>query len=107
MVFNGMEDYKRDEKGEPVRTKLNENILRDIAQAGNGAYFNLANTRNIPQALKEQVDKLEKKEMEIRSYSEFESYYQGFLLPALAILLLEFMMPYRKSTWEERDIFKI
>ncbi len=107
LVFNGAEDYKRDEKGEPVRTKLNEQILRDIAQAGEGAYFNLANTRDIPQALKERVDKLEKKEMEIRSYSEFESYYQWFLLPALAILLFEFMMPYRKSTWEGRDIFKI
>jgi Ca-activated chloride channel homolog len=105
--FNDVKDYKRDENGQPVRTKLNEQMMRDLANAGEGEYFNIANTRGVIEALKNRVDKVEKKELEIRSFSEFESYFQWFLLPAMLILIIEFMMPYRKSAWEGRDIFKI
>jgi Ca-activated chloride channel homolog len=100
-------DYKRDENGQPVRTKLNEQMMRDLAAAGEGDYFNIANTNGVIPALKNRVDKVEKRELEVRSFSEFESYFQWFLFPALVILVIEFMMPYRKSAWEERDIFKI
>jgi Ca-activated chloride channel homolog len=105
--FGGVTDYKRDENGQPVRTKLNEQMMRDLAAAGEGDYFNIANTNGVIAALKNRVDKVEKRELEVRSFSEFESYFQWFLFPALVILVIEFMMPYRKSAWEERDIFKI
>ena len=105
--FGGVIDYKRDENGQPVRTKLNEQMMRDLATAGEGDYFNIANTNGVISVLKNRVDKVEKRELEVRSFSEFESYFQWFLFPALVILILEFMMPYRKSNWEERDIFKI
>lgn len=105
--FGGVKDYKRDETGQPVKTKINETMLRELANAGEGEYFNIANTSGVINALKNRVDKLEKRELEARSFTEFESYFQWFLFPALLILIWEFMMPYRKSNWEERDIFKI
>jgi Ca-activated chloride channel family protein len=100
-------DFKRDENGQPVRSKVNEKMLTDVANAAEGAYFNLAATSNVIEALKNRVDKVEKRELEARSFSEFESYFQWFLAIALLILVAEFMMPYRKSDWEEKDIFKI
>lgn len=104
---SGLIDFKRDENGQPVKSKVNEKMLTDVANAAEGAYFNLAATTNVVEALKNRVDKVEKRELEARSFSEFESYFQWFLAIALLILVAEFMMPYRKSDWEEKDIFKI
>jgi Ca-activated chloride channel homolog len=105
--FGGTQDFKRDETGQPVRTKINEEMLKEIAKAGGGDYFNIANTNGIIPALKNRIEKVEKRELEIRSFSEYESYFQWFLLPAILILIFEFTMPYRKSRWEEKDVFKI
>jgi Ca-activated chloride channel family protein len=104
--FNGVQDYKRDEKGEPIRSKMNEDMMRQLADMGKGEYFNIANTSGVIEALKNRIEKVEKRELEARSFSEYESYFQYFAFPALFILLLEFMMPYRRSVWEGRDIFK-
>ena len=82
-------------------------MLKEIAKAGGGDYFNIANTNGIIPALKNRIEKVEKRELEIRSFSEYESYFQWFLFPAIVILILEFTMPYRKSRWEEKDVFKI
>lgn len=105
--FGGIKDVKRDEKGEPIRTKVNEAMLKELAEVGEGDYFNIANTNGIIEALKNRIEKVEKRELEARSFNEYESYFQWFLLPVILILIIEFMMPYRKSTWEEKDIFKI
>lgn len=105
--FGGTTDYKRDEKGQPIKTKLNEQMMKDLAAAGDGEYFNIANTKNVIEALQNRIEKVEKREMELRSFSEYESYFQYFVLFALLILVFEFMMAYRKSDWEEKDIFKI
>jgi Ca-activated chloride channel family protein len=105
--FGGVTDYKRDEKGQPIKTVLNEKMMQDLAEAANGEYFNIATTKNVIEALQNRIEKVEKREMEARSFSEYESYFQYFVLFALLILVIEFVMPYRKSGWEERDIFKI
>jgi Ca-activated chloride channel family protein len=95
---NGREMYKRDQQGNPVRSRLNEAVLRDIAKAGNGNYFNLsAGSDAVVNALKERIDKMEKRAFEQRSFSEFESSFQWFVGLALLLLLLEFLMPYRSS----------
>lgn len=105
--FGGTTDYKRDEKGQPIKTKLNEQMLKDLAAASDGEYFNIANTKNVIEALQNRIEKVEKREMELRSFSEYESYFQYFVMFALLILVFEFMLAYRKSDWEEKDIFKI
>ncbi len=105
--FGGTTDYKRDDKGQPIRTKLNEQMLKDLAAAADGEYFNITTTKSVIEALQNRIEKVEKREMELRSFSEYESYFQYFVLFALLILVLEFMMAYRKSDWEEKDIFRV
>jgi Ca-activated chloride channel homolog len=105
--FNGLQDYKRDRDGQPIKTSLNETMLRDMASNGGGDYFNIANTSGVIAALKSRIEKVEKRESEMRSILVSESYFQWLLLPCLLILVWEFMMPYRKSQWESRDIFKV
>ena len=103
----GAIDFKRNEDGQPIRSKINEKMLTDVAQATEGDYFNLSNTKGIIEALQNRVEKVEKRALEARSFNSFESYFQWFVAVGLLLLVIEFMMPYRKSDWENKDIFKI
>lgn len=89
-------EYKRDEDGEQVITKLNESLLHDIAQAAGGRVFNVGKGDAAISALKREIDGLEKRDIAVRSFSEFESYYQWFLLPGLLLLVLEGWLGWRR-----------
>ncbi|MCB0685726.1 MAG: VWA domain-containing protein [Saprospiraceae bacterium] len=87
MNVRGNEDWKRDEEGQPVRTKLNETLLNEVANQGGGDYFYLNNSSSILKDIDQKVDVLEKREFEERSFTEYESYFQLFLgLGILGIL---------------------
>lgn len=104
---NGRSEFKRDRSGNPVRTRINEEMLQQLAKAGDGAYFNLAQSDKVAELVRERVDRMEKREFEQRSFSEYESYFQYFIGGALFFLLLEFLISYRKSTrWGDRDLFQ-
>lgn len=107
-VVNGRLDYKRDKTGNPVRSSLNTEMLQDLANAGDGVYFNLnENSDAVIAALQESIDRLEKKEMEQRVFNEYESYFQYFIALALLFLMIEFMISYRKNKLlEGKDFFK-
>lgn len=91
-------EYKRDDNGEVVRTWLNEQLLHDVARAGGGQAFQIKQSDAAIKALKNMVDGLEKREITMRSYTEFESYFQWFLLPALLLLFVDTWIPfYRKN----------
>lgn len=108
ITVNGRSDYKRDVDGTPVRSKLNEQMLRDVAQEGEGSYFNLANESDeVIAALRQRVDQLEKRELEQRIFDEYNSYFQFFLFPALLLILIEFLLHYRKNKYfAGKDLFK-
>lgn len=106
MMFGNRRDYKRDSEGNPIVTQLNEVMLSDVANAGNGSYFNLAEGQKIVDALKTSLERVEKRELEQRSFSEFESYYQYFVSLALLLLIIEFLIPYSRSgMWTGKDLF--
>ncbi len=85
----GRDDYKRDERGEPVRSRLEEDLLRDVAAGGNGRYFRLqaGNAGQIAGAIRDRIETLEKTEMEQRRFERFRSFFQLFLGAGLALLL--------------------
>ena len=91
------EYYQTDKTGNPVKSRLNEEMLQKLAKLGNGEYFNLLqNETAIFDAIKGRIEKMQKQEFEQRSFASFESYFQWLLLPALLLLLLEFVLPDRK-----------
>ena len=108
VVVNGATDFKRDKTGNIVRSRLNEGMLKDIARAAKGAYFNLNAGNEIIEALRENIDKIEKREFEQRTFKEFDTKYQYFIALALLFLLIEFLISYRKSKWwKDRDLFEV
>ena len=94
---NGFSQYKRDDKDEIVRTRLDETGLRKIALSGGGKYFNLSQGDAVIGALKREVNSLQKRDLEVRSFAEFESWYQWFLLPAVLLLMMELLISFRKK----------
>ena len=104
----GGSGYKKDKAGKMIISKLNEIMLTEIASTANGEYYNIAEGDEIITSLRKRVEKLEKQEFEQRSFTEFESYFQYFLGLAILILILEFMMAYRRNMSRRKwDIFGV
>ncbi len=105
----GRSDYKRDQTGNPVRTKLDPELITKLAEAGNGTAFNLTDdTEEVVRQLRQRIDKIEKRELEQRSFSEYNSYFQYFLALGLIFIIIEFLLTYQKSKWRTgRDIFEV
>lgn len=93
----GTTQYFIDEQGNPVLSRLNEEMCRQIAHAGNGAYIYVDNSSSAQRELSKYVDKLAKAKLESQVYSEFDEQFQGFLILALVFLLLDIFLLERKN----------
>jgi Ca-activated chloride channel family protein len=80
-------DVKRDENGEPVRTRLNSNLLRELASAGGGAFHDLSREREIPGELRQAIDAATQRRAATRVFAEHRTLYAWVLLPAILLLL--------------------
>lgn len=83
--LNGRKDVKRDETGQPIKTALNRSLMIELAQKGNGKFFD-ATQPGIIDELGKELAGLERSQMEKRSFTEHRSYFQWFLFPALCLL---------------------
>ena len=95
--YGNRQEYQRDRSGNPVKSQLNEAMLRDLAEAGKGDYFNIRQGDGVITALRDRINQLEKREFETRAFEEYESYFQYFLAIALLFLIVEFLISYRKN----------
>ncbi|MGB5361514.1 MAG: VWA domain-containing protein, partial [Eudoraea sp.] len=97
---NGIvESLKKDSQGEVVITKLNEEILEEIADEGNGEYVNGSNTEDAVEFIKEQLNQMDKKEFEAKQFAEYKDQFQWFLGIGLLFLFLEVFLLDRKTQW--------
>lgn len=73
------------------KVDLDEETLQDIAQKTGGKYFRAANTEALKNIYK-QIDQMEKTEVKIKEYMEYEELFSFFLIPGLCLLLLEVVL---------------
>lgn len=85
----GSRDFKRDMQGQPVVTKLNEEMCRQIAKAGQGLYAHADNSNSALKSLQAELEKLQKKEIDGIAYSEYDEKFQIFAWAMLVLLILE------------------
>jgi Ca-activated chloride channel family protein len=91
--------YKKDEKGQTVISKLNEKELSDIAKAGNGIYQLYTNTDAVAANIKNQLANIGKETTTSDSlYMSFKQYFQYFLGAAFILLLIEFFFSEKKNS---------
>ncbi|MGQ0829666.1 MAG: VWA domain-containing protein [Bacteroidota bacterium] len=99
---NVREGFRKDKEGNTVVTKLNEQVLQEIAMAGDGIYVRASNSDAGLNNVLDAVDKLEKKQFESKMYSDYEDRFQWFIAGALLLLLIETFLTERKSKFYER-----
>jgi Ca-activated chloride channel homolog len=92
-------DFRRDKDGNFVVTKLNEQMLMDIANEGNGKYYRADMPNMGFGAMMAHLNKLNKVESEYKEYSEYEEQFPGIIWITLGILLLEYIILERKNKW--------
>ena len=75
-----------DENGQPVISRLQPEVLRNLAEATNGKYAAAGSGDDIASLVKNSIKELDAFEMEGRQREISIEYYQWFLLPAIAFL---------------------
>lgn len=94
---NQRHGYKRDHEGNTITTRLNEEMLRSIAQAGNGVYVRAGNINSGLQDIVSLIEELEKESYGESMFSEYESRYQYPLVAAILCLVLEVLIFERRN----------
>ena len=88
----GTGDYMKDNTGETVMTALNEQMCKEVAEAGGGAYIHVENNSSAQDQLNNELDKLAKKETASTVYSEYDEQFQAVGILALLLLVIEACM---------------
>lgn len=88
-IPTGNGDYMKDNTGQTVMTGLNEQMCREIAQAGGGAYIHVENNSNAQDQLDQELSKLAKKEIESTVYSDYDEQFQAVGIIVLLLLIIE------------------
>ncbi|MFN0275085.1 MAG: VWA domain-containing protein [Chitinophagales bacterium] len=100
-------DFKKDDSGNIVLTKLNEQALQEIADAGNGKYLNLGEGSNVLKTVRQEIDELEKNKGDTFEFTDYKNHFQLFLVLGLIFLTLEFFMSDKKPRWIDAiDLFR-
>jgi len=94
--------YKSDRNGQTIVSKLDETTLQQLASAGNGIYVRASTGQDGLGRILDEINALEKQEIETRMFSEYEGRFQYFLAISLLLLILEFLIPERKSKWADK-----
>lgn len=95
-------NYKKDNNGETVITKLNETTLKTIAEEANGIYINGKNTNQVVSTIKDTLDQMDKKEFESKQIADFKDQFQWFLGLGIFLLLIDIFFLERKTEWLKR-----
>ena len=95
----GSRDFLKDKQNNIVVTKLDENMLTQIATTGGGTYIRANNAEVGLNNLFNEIEKMEKSELNSRDYSEYNDQFPLFLTLALVLILIDFMILDRKNKW--------
>jgi Ca-activated chloride channel family protein len=101
-------NFQKDNQGNTIITKLNEQILQEIANIANGAYIRANNSLSALTAIYNEINKIEKKEIDTKMYSDYEDHFQFLALMALLFIVIEFFVLTRKNRKLSKiNLFKI
>lgn len=93
-----MQDFFGNRVYQRVPVDIDEATLKKIAQITAGKYFRATDTRSLKEIYQE-IDELEKTEVEVKIYMEYTELFPFFLSPGLLLLFLEIII---SNTWLRR-----
>lgn len=91
--------YRKDADGNTVTSRLNEQVLFDLAEMGGGKYFNAYSSSN---DLFKELNSIQKTEAGSVEYTDYEDHFQLFLLSGLFFIVVAISLPNKKWKWLRR-----
>ena len=95
-------EYKKDQQGGLVQAELDEELLENIVTASDGVYYRATNSLDELDVIYDEVRAMEEKELKSQIYVQHIDRYQWFMLPAVFLLIVEFILPITRKTSEKR-----
>ncbi|HEU0064410.1 MAG TPA: VWA domain-containing protein [Flavisolibacter sp.] len=97
-IIDSSGSAKKDASGQIIVTKLNEQLLQQIASITNGKYSHLENTdAPVPDVLN-QYKEIDKKALGDFSLYNYVSFYEWLIIPMVILLIMELFFPDRKMS---------
>lgn len=90
-------EFIRDEQGEMVVSKLNEEMLAQIADETGGAYVRATKQDIGLDEIVRSINEMEQSELSTVRFEEFNEQYQYLLIAALVLLVAEFFLLARRN----------
>lgn len=90
--------FKKDRSGNVVTTSLDVTTLQKIAYTTDGKYYISTAGEAELEEIYNEINAMEKKELTSRTFTQYESRFQIFILLALFALFFETIIPVRKRT---------
>lgn len=94
---NQLVGFKKDQEGNSVLTKLDEETLKKIAIEGNGNYYRGTNYEDYLDKIYTELSELEQTEFGVKKVTDYEDRFYFFLIPAIILLVIEFFVSEKKS----------
>ena len=90
-------EFIKDEKGEMVVSRLNEELLQSIVEKGNGAYIRATNAEFGLSEIVNEIEKMEKSELSTLRFDEYNEQFYWILWVVLGLLLVEGLLLDRRN----------
>lgn len=106
-IPDGNGGYMKDKTGQEVMSALNEDMCKQIAAAGGGAYIHVDNNNIAQRQLDNEIAKLQKWDIMNVVYSEYDEQFQAVGILLLLVLIIETILLESKNPLLKRiKIFK-
>jgi Ca-activated chloride channel family protein len=93
----GRTEFIKDDEGNAVKSRLNETLLRDMAQETGGFFLLLSGANTVNLLYERGLAPLPKSELASQRIKRYHERYQWLLGLVLVLLLVEMLLPERKS----------
>ena len=104
LLPDGHGGYMKDNSGQEVMSALNEDMCKQVAEAGGGAYIHVENNNMAQKQLDNEIAKLQKGDIMSVVYSEYDEQFQAVGILLLIVLIIEMLIlesknPLLKNKW--------
>ena len=90
-------DYKKDKSGNVVTTRINEEIGKSVAKAGNGLYIHVDQTGQAQSILEDEISKMQKEDIVESMFSEYDEQFVAVAILLIIVLFVEMCILERKN----------
>ena len=97
--------YKKDKEGNIIITKLDDNMLRQIAEIGDGIYVRASNSNVGLDKIYDDISKVQTSEIESKVFTAYNDQFQWFVGAAIILFIIEILLSSGKRGWESKFNF--